>query len=179
MQNTFVSTRSISNSPKNKAMLRVTEEFSFPKVSTNPIPHFTISPSLWRVSSLVYPDDNNLDEDNNVRDGGDGFCRNSCAYLEESKIKRETTTDGARLESSEEKMDMLWEDFNEEIHTVDKKKEAKSKRLSRSRGLDSQSEDLQMVEFCCLQALKMSKTSKRTNMVVVMKALKKFFFLRN
>ncbi|KAK9996855.1 hypothetical protein SO802_021541 [Lithocarpus litseifolius] len=130
-------------------MLTVTEDFSFPKVSANPIPHFIISPSLWRVTSLVYPD-YNLDED---------------------------------YESPEEKMDMLWEDFNVELQresSIGKKKEPE--RFSRGGGLDYESEvgaTKEFVEFFCLQALKMSKTSKRTNMVVVLKALKKLFFLRN
>ncbi|KAM3702855.1 hypothetical protein ACJW31_04G054900 [Castanea mollissima] len=147
-------------------MLTVTEDFSFPKVSANPIPHFIISPSLWRVTSLVYPD-YNLDEDN-----GRG---------EESKTKSEN--DAPNLESPEEKMDMLWEDFNEELQresSIGKKKEAE--RFSRGGGLDYESgvgATKEFVEFFCLQALKMSKTCKRTNMVVVLKALKKLFFLRN
>ena len=162
--------------PTIKTMLTVTEDFSFPKVSANPIPHFIISPSLWRVTSLVYPD-YNLDEDYGR---GEGFSRNNFSRVE-SKTKSEN--DAPNLESPEEKMDMLWEDFNEELQresSIGKKKEAE--RFSRGGGLDYESEvgaTKEFVELFCLQALKMSKTSKRINMVVVLKALKKLFFLRN
>jgi hypothetical protein len=169
-----------ANPTTNKTML--TEEFSFPKVTSNTIPHhFTISASPWRVSSLVYPD-YNLDEDNYGR--GEGFSRKSFSYLE-SKMKREILDAAASPETSEEKMDMLWEDFNEELQresksSMERKKEAE--RLSNSTSGGSEFEGgatKEMQDFCVLQALKMSKTSKsRPNMKVVMKILKKLFLLR-
>ncbi|XP_059455323.1 uncharacterized protein LOC132185581 [Corylus avellana] len=152
----------------------LTDEFSFPKITSNTIPdhHFTISASPWRDSSLVYPD-YNLDEGNYGR--GESFSRKSFSYLE-SKMKREILDAAASPETSEEKMDMLWEDFNEELQRVskssmDKKKEAE--RLSTSGATE------EMQEFCGLQALKIPKTSrKRPNMMVVMKILKKLLLLR-
>jgi hypothetical protein len=153
----------------------LTDEFSFPKITTDTIPdhQFTISASPRRDSSLVYPD-YNLDEDNCGR--GEGFGRKSFSYLE-SKMKREILDAAASPEMSEEKMDMLWEEFNEELQRVskssmDKEKEA-DQRLSTSGATKG------MQEFCDLQALKMSKTSrKRPNVMVVMKILKKLRLLR-
>ncbi|KAB1228190.1 hypothetical protein CJ030_MR5G008787 [Morella rubra] len=85
--------------------------------------------------------------------------------------------DATERQESEEKMDLLWEEFNEELQRVssmDKRKEAE--KLSRSNGSDSESEDgaTEEIELCCLQALKTFKTSKRPDSVVVIKVLEKF-----
>ncbi|WCJ30600.1 hypothetical protein M5689_012148 [Euphorbia peplus] len=69
------------------------EDFSFPKIP-NTLPHFAVSPSLWRVSSVVYPD---LSWDDYHNGGG-------------AMVVGE--------DDEEEKMDMLWEDFNEELQRV-------------------------------------------------------------
>lgn len=136
-----------------------TEEFSIPKVTSNTIPHhFPIPPSPWRVaSSLVYRD-YNLDEDS--------FSRKSFSYLG-SRMKREMGADAAASpdQTSEGKMDMLWEDFNEELQRVSsmkkkkKKKEAQILCDSEPEGGHATKEIMQ--SFCRLQALKMPKTSKR------------------
>ncbi|KAB1228192.1 hypothetical protein CJ030_MR5G008789 [Morella rubra] len=153
----------------------LTDEFSFPKVTANTFNHqLLISPSAWHVSSLVYPACN-PDEDRGV---GEGFSRKSFSYFE-SEIK--TEVDGTERRESEEKMDMLWEEFNEELQRVssmDKRKQAE--KLSRSIGSESQYEGgaTEEIELCCLQALKTSKTSKRPNTVVGIKVLKKLCLLR-
>lgn len=96
--------------------------------------------------------------------------------------------DNDAREESEKKMDMLWEDFNEELQRVsslNKKKEAD--KSSRSDASDSESDAVKraMVELCRERALKMSKTSsdvlspKRASMVAVLKVLKKILLLHN
>ena len=74
----------------------------------------------------------------------------------------------------EEKMDMLWEAFNEELKRVCSKKEAPPPGV---------------VEVCCVQALEMSPrrtngggvvSHRRQSVVVVgLKVLKKMFLLHN
>lgn len=152
------------------------EDFSFPKINY-PLPNFAISPSLWRVSSLVYPDSHDAGE---AREEVDVSRRtfSFCCQNEDKLSKKEC---------GEEKMDMLWEDFNEEIERVvsnsSMKEEQEEKKgavkLSSRHGCRSSEK---MVELCCVQALKMSnsgRSSRSTSIVVVMKVLKKLFFLKN
>ncbi|KAK8325671.1 hypothetical protein V6Z12_A11G066800 [Gossypium hirsutum] len=84
----------------------VSEDFSFPKI-TNPLPQFTSLPSLWRVTSLVYPEygDNNEEEEEEPMRSKNFSV--SCLSSESEANKR----DG----EDREKMDMLWEEFNEEL----------------------------------------------------------------
>ncbi|XWS41206.1 hypothetical protein CRYUN_Cryun17cG0060800 [Craigia yunnanensis] len=123
----------------------VSEDFSFPKI-TNPFPQLTSLPSLWRVSSLVYPEY----EDN-----------------EEDVVKEVVSFQMNERDSDDpEKMDMLWEEFNEEL-----------KRVSSLRSRKD------------AQALKMTKTGigsgmiyhkqQSKSMLATIKTLKKIFFLRN
>ncbi|OAY34145.1 hypothetical protein MANES_13G153300v8 [Manihot esculenta] len=111
------------------------DEFSFPKI-TNTLPRIPISPSLWRVSSIVYPEDEGEDA------------------------------------NEEEKMDMLWEDFNEELQRV-----SSSSKNKQSSGY---TQDLQL---CSVQALTMSKPDrvyqpKKQSAVLLIKVLKKIFLLQ-
>ncbi|KDP24211.1 hypothetical protein JCGZ_25868 [Jatropha curcas] len=108
----------------------VSEDFSFPKISNFPLnPHFSFSsPSLWRISSLVYPDfcDQLLDDgvDNRNRSSSEAadadlminsrrksFLLSSC-YEEKDELSVSNS------KGDQEKMDMLWEDFNEELQRV-------------------------------------------------------------
>ncbi|KAJ0040057.1 hypothetical protein Pint_27556 [Pistacia integerrima] len=135
------------------------EDFSFPKINYN-LPNFAISPSLWRVSSIVYPDSHDAGE-----------------AREEADVSK----------CGEEKMDMLWEDFNEEIERVvsnssmKEEQEEKKEAVKLSSGHGPRSSET-MVELCCAQALKMSSSgrpsSSSTSIVVVMKILKKLFLLK-
>ncbi|KAJ8769174.1 hypothetical protein K2173_000949 [Erythroxylum novogranatense] len=71
----------------------VSEDFSFPKINSLPTPSFLISPSLWRISSVVYPDE-----------GGQSSNKKEALDLERKSFSY----------CYDEKMDMLWEHFNEE-----------------------------------------------------------------
>ena len=102
--------------------MAVTDDFSFPKLipstptttkndnnnskndNKSPASHFTLSsPSLWRISSIVYPDDEYEQEND---DHGDVVStkNNTKSLLSEPEVDRDL----------EERMDSLWEDFNEQ-----------------------------------------------------------------
>ena len=82
-------------------------------------------------------------------------------------------------EAEEEKMDMLWEDFNEELNRAE------------SGGSKSESDETRpkrdTVELCCVQTVQISKTSsglslstsKKPGVVVVFKVLKKLLSMNN
>ncbi|KAJ8765407.1 hypothetical protein K2173_012104 [Erythroxylum novogranatense] len=90
----------------------VSEEFSFPRINNTPVPSFVISPSLWRVSSVVYPEYySDEDEKSSKAVVGDlDVPRKSFSCFQ--AVAEVTKTE---CDSSEAKMDMLWEDFNEEL----------------------------------------------------------------
>ncbi|PON63289.1 hypothetical protein PanWU01x14_131990 [Parasponia andersonii] len=99
--------------------MAVPGDFSFPKLTpsttstttTNrndnksPASHLTLSSaSLWRISSLVYPDDDEYKQAND--DHGAVVSRKN-----DAKSFSDTERDHR---DSEERMDALWEDFNEQ-----------------------------------------------------------------
>ncbi|KAJ6951208.1 hypothetical protein NC653_040557 [Populus alba x Populus x berolinensis] len=150
-----------------------TEDFSFPRI-TNPLPHFAISPSLWRVSSLVYPDYCYEDDERELP-----FFKQSFSF---------TTCQELKIESIEEKMDRLWEKFND-----DELQRASSDSLGGKKGsysVDSLDSECARGELKHLyrvkKELKISKSdtnimisastqSKRQQIVMVFKVLKKIF----
>ncbi|MBA0787671.1 hypothetical protein Gotri_027456 [Gossypium trilobum] len=133
----------------------VSEDFSFPKI-TNPLPQFTSLPSLWRVTSLVYPEygDNNEEEEEPMRRKNLSV---SCLSSESEANKR----DG----EDREKMDMLWEEFNEEL-----------KRAASLRSRKEVKEAMNSGTGMMIYPKKQSKIS----LLAVMKTLKiKIFYLGN
>ncbi|KAB2002426.1 hypothetical protein ES319_D11G065800v1 [Gossypium barbadense] len=132
----------------------VSEDFSFPKI-TNPSPQFTSLPSLWRVTSLVYPEygDNNEEEEEPMRRKNLSV---SCLSSESEANKR----DG----EDREKMDMLWEEFNE---------------LKRASSLRSRKEVKEAMNSGTGMMIYPKKQSK-ISLLAVMKTLKiKIFYLGN
>ncbi|KAK6257896.1 hypothetical protein QUC31_001355 [Theobroma cacao] len=152
-----------------------TEEFSFPTTAAL-YPCGIDSPPLWRLSPAASPDvflDRKAKECS-TREEEDCFPdrpekkhqeRKSFSYVEKgSKVSSKKVA----AEDEEEKMDLLWEDFNEELPTS---------RSSRSSG--------DMVELGCAQALKLSKNNaamfppRRPGMLVFMRVLRKLFLVHN
>ncbi|TYI54343.1 hypothetical protein E1A91_D11G067700v1 [Gossypium mustelinum] len=132
----------------------VSEDFSFPKI-TNSLPQFTSLPSLWRVTSLVYPEygDNNEEEEEPMRRKNLSV---SCLSSESEANKR----DG----EDREKMDMLWEEFNE---------------LKRASSLRSRKEVKEAMNSGTGMMIYPKKQSK-ISLLAVMKTLKiKIFYLGN
>ncbi|CAK7339727.1 unnamed protein product [Dovyalis caffra] len=150
------------------------EDFSFPKM-TNPLPHFAISPSLWRVSSLVYPD-------YSKKDGGTDLDISSKSFS--------FTAGEVKIESTEEKMDMLWENFNEEELLRVSSNSLGDKKQYSDDSLDSES-GRGVNQLCCAKkGLRMPKSEKnslisaparhqRQSIVVMFKHLKKIFLLQS
>ncbi|KAA8546326.1 hypothetical protein F0562_002935 [Nyssa sinensis] len=142
-----------------------TEDFSFPKISQTP-PCFIESPPLWRASNSTLPRHEETER------GGDLKGEDDFSTTKYSQRKSFSCIEGSMktaTEDEEEKMDMLWEDLNEE--------------LSKSCGSrpDSGVSPGIVVEFGRMQkALKLSKTGisgKRSSVVVFMKVLKNLFLL--
>ncbi|XP_010256350.1 PREDICTED: uncharacterized protein LOC104596769 [Nelumbo nucifera] len=172
-----------------------TDDFSFPTIA-EPVPRFMGSPSLWKASSRVLPEPCLGDSGGGGGDREeaedctglkqDEHCRRKSFSSIESVVRRADA--GYLSEDDEERMDMLWEDFNDELKRISSmgKTEAKS-RLSKFAGSSESDSDAQgeMVEMYCVQAPKMSKTSnailssRRSSLLVLMKVFRKMFLLHN
>ncbi|KAF3444208.1 hypothetical protein FNV43_RR13898 [Rhamnella rubrinervis] len=169
------------------------DDFSFPTITTNPVSHFTIPPtSLWRISSVVYPDCSYNQEGEDHNQKGISIKQEGSSSSSSTELSKKIVFSDEVDSDQQERMDMLWEDFNinEELKMVscsldfgNMKKtryhDHHDERRRASSGYFHGVGDHQ--ELCCVQALKISnKTtiSKRPNMVL-MRALKKLFFIHN
>lgn len=112
------------------------DDFSFPTITNTP-PRFLESPPLWRTTSVASRRlQKNPKNDHNIKgEGEENLERKSFSYIE----------------NEEDKMDMLWENLNEEM-TCGK--------------------DTKKVE---VKSFNLSKASKRPSLVVLIKVLKKVF----
>ncbi|XWS15410.1 hypothetical protein CRYUN_Cryun35bG0095000 [Craigia yunnanensis] len=164
--------------------MATTEEFSFP-TTTDLYPCGIDSPPLWRLSPAASPDvfldrkakecsTREMEEEEEEKEGEKEDCFpdrpdkhqeiKSFSNLEKGSKMSKKVVD----EDEEEMMDLLWEDFNEE--------------LLRSRSSSSSGD---MVELGCAQALKLSKNNaamlspRRPGMLVFMSVLRKLFLLHN
>ena len=147
--------------------MATTEEFSFP-TTTLLYPCGIDSPPLWRLSPAVFLDRKAKEcstrevEEEEEGDKEDCFPDRPDKHQERKMSKKVVNED------EEEKMDLLWEDFNEE--------------LPRSR---SSSSSGYMVELRSAQALKLSKNNaamfspRRPSMLVFMRVLRKLSLLHN
>ena len=156
--------------------MATTEEFSFPTTACG-----IDSPPLWSLSPAASPDvfldrkakecstreEEEGEEEDCFPDGPDNHQeRKSFSNLEKSSKLSGKVVD--EDEDEEEKMDLLWEDFNEELPR---------RRSSRFSG--------DTVELGCSQTLKLSKNNaamfspRRPGMLVFMRVLRKLFLLHN
>ncbi|XP_009616875.1 uncharacterized protein [Nicotiana tomentosiformis] len=168
------------------------DDFSFPTITDTP-PCFIESPPLWRTTSIASgrlekkPRNDHITSTKKEVDHEEKFDmsplisnyinqRKSFSYIEGAAAMKRMIEDEQshnhkeEVEQEEEKMDMLWENFNEEsnqIMTSCCEKDTKKGLISPGR----------MVEFKCGQALSLSKASKRQSLVVLIKVLKKVFLL--
>lgn len=150
------------------------DDFSFPAVQTDadsacdlPFPHFAASP-LWFLSS--------------VSDDKATYRRSFSSAEEAAKVADNALSvsalsddEGARkqLVSKEEKMDMLWEDFNDELYRVScewKKKDGKGKSSS----VRASDQAFGMMPKDGRSLL----PRKRPSLVVMLKVLKKMFLVQ-
>ncbi|GLU06776.1 hypothetical protein SLE2022_237740 [Rubroshorea leprosula] len=151
-----------------------TEDFSFPTI-TDSYPYSIDSPPLWHLSPAASPDvvhyKSMRERERGEKEDDDRDCfvteekqRKSCSYIEKgSKMSRRV----GNAEDGTEKMDLLWENFNEEL----------------SRSCSSRMDYGDMMGLGCVQALKLSKTSggmfssKKPSVVVLFKSFRKLFLL--
>ncbi|CAL0333388.1 unnamed protein product [Lupinus luteus] len=151
------------------------EDFSFPGINDT-CSHNIDSPPLWNLSPSPSPNpyqrkkeekENDLFGEKLIAHGQ----RKSFSCIEIGR-KRIELDDG---DDHEDKMDLLWEDFNEELYSTTGSSTCSSREV---------------VEFrSCAQALIVSKNKSKTNalvstksgssMVVIVKVLKKFFSINN
>ncbi|KAK8566115.1 hypothetical protein V6N13_021186 [Hibiscus sabdariffa] len=133
----------------------VTEDFSFPKI-TNPLPQFTSLPSLWRVSSLIYPEYEEEEEEP--------------ASLQRKSFSISFSSESEANRRDPEKMDMLWEEFNEELKRASSLRSQKEAQVKAEEKMTKSSTGREVI---CHK-----KQSK--SLLALMKSLKmKKFYIRN
>lgn len=188
------------------------DDFTFPTVAdSNSLYnlHFPgFSPSLWCVSSRVsdgsfHGDKKELQGEAEIILNQKAHQRRSLSSVEDRKridnLTRDLESpqeshvncngiDDGRFVGDEEKMDMLWENFNDELHhpSLDKEGTERPKGAfsHAAIGYESDTEAAEVAELCCVQALKMSKSSsmlphRRPGFLVILKALKKLFLIHH
>ncbi|KAE8666003.1 hypothetical protein F3Y22_tig00112523pilonHSYRG00279 [Hibiscus syriacus] len=132
-----------------------TEDFSFPKI-TNPSPQFTSLPSLWSVSSLIYPE---FEFE---------FEEEEPASLQRKSFSNPASSESEANKRDPEEMDVLWEEFNEEL------KRAASLRSRREvQAMEKMTETGYGTEL-------IGRKKQSKSLLTVMKRLKiKLFYIRN
>ncbi|KAJ6383659.1 hypothetical protein OIU78_027030 [Salix suchowensis] len=167
------------------------EDFTFP-IFTDPISCGIDSPPLWCLSPEPDPcheETSKASSTEGEESGPEEESYKDCFPTEPSKylaprkslssieelgaaaISKLVRRKGSRNDDREEKMDMLWEDFNTE------------ERLTRSQSVSRL--DSETVSMGCVEALRMSKPStaifspRKPGLVVFMKVMKRFFLLHN
>lgn len=142
------------------------DDFSFPTITNS----FLESPPLWRTTSVASSrlpsSDHNIasTKEQNLDMSPLISQRKSFSYIEgaaamKRMIEDELDEDG---DEEEEKMDMLWENLNEEMSNQIMTKTSCGK-------------DTQKGEYKCVKSLNLSKSSKRPSLVFLIKVLKKVF----
>ncbi|XP_042497515.1 uncharacterized protein LOC122076253 [Macadamia integrifolia] len=165
----------------------VSDEFSFPTI-TEPIPRFADSPSLWNVSYEVFSDhDSSYGITTRDQREEEEYHRRKSFPMAINREKMKSAKDGGISKEDEERMDMLWENFNDEIRRIsslDKSKE--DRRLRRKGGGDSGVDGDQEAELYCVKAWKMTKTSssaifspRKPSLFSMVKVVKKMLLLHN
>ncbi|XP_075512115.1 uncharacterized protein LOC142547629 [Primulina tabacum] len=150
-------------------MASAEDDFTFP-ANAKSQPHFIGSPPLWRHlaasrqnSELLYKGEQEEEDQE----------KSSISLIQEFKASSAGNT--FINDDDEEKMDMLWEDLNEEF--------------PRNSGKFSQNTDVsspeRSVQISCIKAMKLSKANgpmisrKKSNILVFIKIVKKAFAIHN
>ncbi|KAL2231906.1 uncharacterized protein LOC105177640 [Sesamum indicum] len=141
-------------------MATAEEDFSFPATTTDSPPRFIESPPLWRHSPSPTSHHQKPEKSRDKR------------VEDEEKFSFQPSL---LHEDEEEKMDMLWEDLNDES--------------SRSCGKMEQNSDIpspgREVQVSCVKALKLSKANggrlsgKKLDILVLINVLKKVFLMHS
>ena len=147
-----------------------TEDFRFP---TENVPSFIESPPLWHSSPAASGTDSDNEEETakeeiSTRRGATNKAVNFTERRRLSRIENGQKRDENKEEDEDdddryETMDLLWENFEE-----------LSRSHSSSRADSDKSSGDGMVEVCCVQSLKLSRTRN-----MVLKVLRKLFLPHN
>lgn len=159
-------------------MATAEEDFSFPATTTDSPPRFIDSPPLWRCSPSPAPSPTAGHEKREKLKGkevDDEEKFNLWSFQKFRARSIDKKNSNSHDEDEEEKMDMLWEDLNDEF--------------SRSCGKMAQNSDTSSpgreVQINCVKALKLSKANghmlsgKKPSILVFIKVLKKVFLMHN
>ncbi|XP_050233536.1 uncharacterized protein LOC126682020 [Mercurialis annua] len=174
------------------------QDFSFPTLPPDPLFSGIDSPPLWRLSPSASPahnsprhiietkqenedSDDQQEEDEEFKD-----CfplhkldqRKSFSWVEKQISKFNDERDD-ESDAKEEKMDMLWENFNDDNSSL--KRSGSTSRFDYV--YDRNDDHDPMTNTGCVQSLRLSKTGTKKSaapgFVVFIKILKKLFLLHN
>ncbi|KAK7277331.1 hypothetical protein RIF29_18482 [Crotalaria pallida] len=160
------------------------EDFSFPRINDT-CAHNIDSPPLWNLSPAASPNPYHYQE-NKGEEENDCFKEKviahgqrksfSCIEIGRKRIGLEDHDYDYDDDHHEDKMDLLWEDFNEEL-------------LSSTTGSSATSSSREVVEFrSCAPSLTVAKarnnnalvsSKNKPSMVMIVKILKKLFSINN
>ncbi|XP_039123885.1 uncharacterized protein LOC120260469 [Dioscorea cayenensis subsp. rotundata] len=139
------------------------DEFSFPTIvgepenpHNPPFPHFATLP-VWFVTGAQRPHQSSPETQT------DSHARNEEEEEDESEC----------LVDEEERMDMLWEDFNEELH-----KDVTREEMSSSSDAESGMAQHGAVELCCVPKTRNMLRHQRPSLVIMLKVLKKLILIQ-
>ncbi|KAK9095918.1 hypothetical protein Sjap_021415 [Stephania japonica] len=161
------------------------DEFTFPAVSDE-YPNFASSPPLWRV-----PSEASLDDSCQGEDGGGEECDDEVKKMWYSSLGGDLLKRTSDDHEDEEKMDKLWENFNEELSRISSfGRRSVNKAVGKSCRHENYDSNVErrgaLTEFCCVQALKMPRASpamisaRRTpSLLLFIRVFKKLFLVQN
>nr|GMD20444.1 uncharacterized protein LOC109193861 [Ipomoea batatas] len=140
----------------------VTEDFCFPTIANN-LAHLnmTTTPSLWRIPSQ------------SEKVAGERHKWRLKSYSELEEKSRRQDKDEAAGGGAEEKMDMLWEDFNEELQQNHETAVLDSLRLPEGFSTSNRAGEEGAAEMC------KASGGGPFSLLLVMKMLKKLLMLQN
>ncbi|KAL2538879.1 uncharacterized protein Fot_20270 [Forsythia ovata] len=139
------------------------EDFSFPATTADSPPRFIDSPPLWHPVSVPSPHE--ILERQDGKEESKESCNNNQRNNFSRGMEIERREEGEEdVEDEEEKMDMLWEDLNDEY---------------------SRNNSDRDVQISCVKTFKLSKSNrhlisgKKLSILLLMKILRKVFFVHN
>lgn len=145
-----------------------TEEFTFPIITTNDVVHLnTVLPPLWRISSINSDSGADPDHQSGRR------RRKIFSEITDNGARDEELTVVGKSEEAEEKMDILWEDFNEELSIQSSSAAASISEDDHNYNGEEEFETAQ--EFDDF----IPTSTKKKNLELVVKMLKKVFLIQN
>ncbi|XP_021895994.1 uncharacterized protein LOC110813247 [Carica papaya] len=162
-------------------MAATTEEFSFPTITDCGID----SPPLWHLSPAASPDSFHQQIGDKLRAGreeNNGFAASNSEPTRGNKQRKSFSYFGKYSsmvsdDEVEEKMDMLWEDFNEELkRSYSSRKESNSFPSGGDKNMKVNVIDLKLSKTGAGAAM---ISPRKPSLLVFIKVMKKLFLLHN